>query len=141
MNTDVEPTTQQLIACGAVKTVTGQGYCAHKPLSCEEADAIGYAVDNLGGVSKPSALVAEAAQAVTLTRTAAELEERAGVLTSRVGVANDRLAVFMVVVPDGYTPEQAAAFKREISKSLNQITADAESEVAYRTMWDKLGDN
>lgn len=85
--------------------------------------------------------VRESATAVSTLRRVADLDARASVLRDRVAVSDDSLAAFLVPVPQGYTPEQAAAFKREISKSLSQIIADAESEVAYRTMWEKLGDN
>lgn len=82
--------------------------------------------------------VEEAAQAVAGLRSAADLDARAGVLLDREEVAPDTLAAFLVPVPQGYTSQQAAAFKREVSASLAQIVADAESQVAYLTMWDKL---
>lgn len=81
------------------------------------------------------ALIDEAATAISATRTVDDLERRLGVLRDREGVATDRLATFIVTMPEGLTPDEQAVFKQEISKSLEVIVKDAVAQVDYFKMW------
>lgn len=80
-------------------------------------------------------LIAEAATALSMMRTSADLEQRMGILQDRAEVDTGRLAAFIVTVPEGYTPEEVAVFNRVIDEAVSKAVQSAVSEVAYFQMW------
>lgn len=81
------------------------------------------------------ALIQEAAETVAGMRTADDLDRRIGELRDRAEVPNDRLAAFIVAVPEGYTTEDKATFKRVLSHALECAIKDAEAEVKFLRTW------
>lgn len=77
----------------------------------------------------------EAATAVSMMRDSADLDERIGVLKERVGVASDRLAAFIVVIPEGYSAKEAAAFREYVKSDLETATKDAEAQIKFERTW------
>lgn len=81
------------------------------------------------------ALIDEAATAISMMRTTEDLDRRIGVLKDREGVANDRLACFLVTMPEGLSADEQAVFKQEVAKSLEVIAQDAMAQVDYFKVW------
>ena len=85
-------------------------------------------------------LVAEAATALAKLRSVDDLEQRMGVLKDRVGVANDRLAAFLVTMPEDYSAEDRAVFITYVSQTLEAIAEQAHEQVRFERTWKRLGE-
>jgi hypothetical protein len=87
------------------------------------------------------ALVAEAATALSHMRTVDDLHSRMGVLKDREEVETDRLAAFIVTMPEGYDAEDKAVFARYISDTLERLAEEAAEQVKFERTWNRLGED
>lgn len=80
----------------------------------------------------------EAATAISMMRNSDDLDRRIGVVKDRCEVANDRLAAFILTMPEGYSAEDARVFKAYICDTLEKLAEEANEQVKFERTWNKL---
>ncbi len=83
----------------------------------------------------------EAATAINAMQNSTDLDQRIGVLRDRVGVANERLAAFILTMPEGYDAEDRAVFSKYITDTLEKLAEEAHQQVKFERTWNRLGDD
>ena len=85
------------------------------------------------------ARIIEAAEAVNLLKTSADLDQRIEDLRERCGVATDRQVTFSIDVPESYSEEDKEVFKLYVTKALAVVTDEANNQVKFERTWSNLG--
>jgi hypothetical protein len=87
------------------------------------------------GVPDSDKLIDESATAFSLINNVAAFEQRTGTLRERGGVAKERLATFVVTVPNDVQDDEIELFRKYVAWALDVAVNAAVSEVKYTRTW------